>query len=263
MSLSYGPNGRVGVIVPSGNICSEPDLSALLHEGVAIHVTRLQLTSSNVEDILDMVGRVESAASLLADFGPDLVLFHCTGASALATGNVAAQISRTAGCPATTTADAIVAGLHALGVNRPALLGPYPTVVNAGEVEFFARFGIAVAASVALDLQPITTWAQRSEQFWLDQACASFAAAPEADSIVISCTNIRALGAIEQIEDRCQVPVVTSNQAAIWQVLDMLNLDMPAINHYGRLMDRNPVPPHTVRFTGAGAPLAPMTDSRT
>ena len=81
---AYASLARVGVIVPSANCCAEPELTAMAPDGVALFVTRLRLRSAGVADIRSMAAAAESAAELLADLDPALVLFHCTGASSLA-----------------------------------------------------------------------------------------------------------------------------------------------------------------------------------
>jgi maleate cis-trans isomerase len=56
------------------------------------------------------------------------------------------------------------------------------------------------------------------------------------DSIVISCTNLRAAPAIAPLEAELGIPVVTSNQAGIWQSLRLLGIDA-AISGYGALLE--------------------------
>ena len=45
------------------------------------------------------------------------------------------------------------------------------------------------------------------------------AARPDADACLLSCANIAALGIIDALERRLERPVVTSNQAVLWDVL--------------------------------------------
>ena len=56
---------------------------------------------------------------------------------------------------------------------------------------------------------------------------------PDAEAIVISCTNFRTFEIIETIENDLGIPVVTANQATLWQMLRMLkvNVKMERLGH--------------------------------
>jgi maleate isomerase len=58
---------------------------------------------------------------------------------------------------------------------------------------------------------------------------------PDADAYFLSCTNIRAVPAIERLEQALQAPVISSNQAMIWHCLRKAGLG-DVIPGYGRLL---------------------------
>jgi maleate cis-trans isomerase len=60
-------------------------------------------------------------------------------------------------------------------------------------------------------------------------------AAPDADGILISCGNLRTFEAIEPLEKDFSVPVVTSNQAGLWQALRMAGIK-DKLTDLGRLL---------------------------
>lgn len=215
---------RLGVILAAANTVAEPDLRDLAPGSVVPHVTRLRLRSAGRDEIMAMNDEAVVAAELLSDVQPDAMLFHCTGASALAADDLIGQLEDAAGCPATTTAQAIAEAFLHLGARRPILISPYPAMVNDGEIEFFSKFGLTVVTSVPLDIQPLSEWALKTPDYWEDVARKSFSGVDEADSIILSCTNIRAAGAIARLEKQLGVPVVTSNQAAMWKVGQMLGV---------------------------------------
>nr|VFK30972.1 MAG: maleate isomerase [Candidatus Kentron sp. MB] len=57
----------------------------------------------------------------------------------------------------------------------------------------------------------------------------------EAEGIFISCTALRATQTIRTIESRLNKPVITSNQALLWDALRLAGYDGTIENH-GRLM---------------------------
>jgi maleate isomerase len=60
-------------------------------------------------------------------------------------------------------------------------------------------------------------------------------AAPNADAILISCGNLRSFEAIEPLETDTGLPVVTSNQAGLWQALRLVGIRDP-LPGIGRLL---------------------------
>jgi len=42
------------------------------------------------------------------------------------------------------------------------------------------------------------------------------------DAILLSCANVRAFEAVSVLEDRLGVPVITSNQAVLWDALQLV-----------------------------------------
>jgi maleate isomerase len=60
-------------------------------------------------------------------------------------------------------------------------------------------------------------------------------AATDADGIFISCGNLRSFEAIEPLEKDTGLPVVTSNQAGLWQALRMAGVQ-ERLPNLGRLL---------------------------
>jgi maleate cis-trans isomerase len=77
-----------------------------------------------------------------------------------------------------------------------------------------------------------TPIAQHQAQFWRDRVIA--AARHNADAYLISCANISVFGVIDDLETRLERPIVTSNQAVIWDALRLIGWRMPP-RHLGRL----------------------------
>jgi maleate isomerase len=225
-SIGYGDRARIGAIVPSVNTCAEPEFAAIAPPGVAFHVTRLGLTTARQGDVREMAEAALRATELLADLHPDYVLFNCTAAAAMAAPGLADRIAAAAGCPAGTTADAIVDALTAFGARRIALISPYPPELADPEERFFAAAGFEVAAHTALAITEVHQWPAIEPERWLRLAVEAHAAS-EPDAIVVSCTNIRALSVLEAIERETGVAAICSNQAAAWAALAGAGIDDP------------------------------------
>nr|WP_315594198.1 hypothetical protein [uncultured Cupriavidus sp.] len=218
--LNYGTRARIGVILPSGNIAAEAELTAMMPQGVCMHVTRLPLAGSRREQLLGMIDDVEGAALLLKDAQPDLIVFHCTAVStwdATLDDVIRQRIHDATGIPATTTAHAIVQALGALGGQRIVLVSPYIEEINRRESDFLALRGVKVLAAHGLALSTPGDMFQVEPREWIDMTVAARDAS--ADAYFISCTAIRSLGAVAPLEEILGRPLITSNQAMAWHAL--------------------------------------------
>ena len=237
-AIGLGWRLRLGVMIPSVNTVAEPQLNAMLPEGVSLHFTRLKLTGSSEEELLGMVERVEEAALLLADAEPARILFHCTAVTTFAPGMVAGiqrRITGATGLPADVTSEGIVAGLRALGARRIVLVTPYIAPVNAREVAFLVHHGFEVLAEHGLDLPGGKAFATVEPAEWYRITMAQ--RRDDADAYFLSCAQTRTAEVIEALEHDLGRPVVTSNTGALWHCLRQGGL-RDAVSGFGALLRR-------------------------
>jgi len=216
----FGWRLRLGMILPSSNPVAEPEISRIMPEGVSLHTTRLKLAGSTRDDLLGMTKGVEDATGLLADAGVDRVVFNCTAVSTFdpAMGEALRRRMETvAGRPATSTADAILAGLRALGGHRIALVTPYIDAVVEREVAFLQHLGLDVVCSTGLGLAEGKAMSAVEPGEWYRRTMDH--AGSGADLYFLSCTAIRVFDVIADLERDLGAPVLTSNQAMIWWCL--------------------------------------------
>jgi maleate isomerase len=218
--IRFGWRLRIGMLLPSSNRVAEPEIPAMLPDGVSLHTTRLKLAGGGREALLAMTEKVEEGAALLADAGADLIAFHCTAVSTFdpsMEGNLKRRIEAVTKRPATATSEALVAAFRALGARRIVLVSPYARDVNEREVAFFAHHQIAVLRETGLDLSGGEAYAQIEPGAWYRLALAN--RHDEAEAYFLSCTTIRATPVIAALERDLGKPVVTSNQALAWHAL--------------------------------------------
>jgi maleate isomerase len=215
---------RIGLIIPSSNRMVEQEMVEAFPRGTSVHVTRLRMTGANRLTFDQLIPRIEEAARALLDARCDVVAFHCTANSMEGGKDGEQQILATlahAGAPhATTTITAIQRAFEALGARRIVLVTPYSAATTEHEAEFLRQGGYDVLAAKGLALAGSDAYCATPPQFWCDQAIE--AARPEADAYLVSCANISVFGVIRELEARLERPVVTSNQAVIWDALRLI-----------------------------------------
>jgi maleate isomerase len=215
---------RVGLIVPSSNTVAEVDFYRHLPATCTLHTARMYLEETTPEGESTMLDEhVPRAAADLATARPDVVLFACTSAGALR-GNayeaeLVERLSAVMAAETISVAAAVRRALAARGARRVGVVTPYVESLNEPIAGSLEADGFEVTAIQGLGI---------TENFAIaavePERIGSFAveklAGLELDVAFISCTNLRALDAREQVERALGVPVVTSNLAALEAVLE-------------------------------------------
>jgi maleate isomerase len=215
---------RVGCIIPSSNRMVEQEMVAAFPPGVQPHVTRLRMTGPNRGPLDAVLPRVEEATAALVDARCEVVAFHCT-ANSMQEGRggeeriLAAMAA--AGAPhATTTATAVRRAFDALAASRVVLITPYDQRTTDHEAEFLREAGYQVLHAKGFALDGSDAYCATPQAFWRDRALE--AARPDADVYFVSCANISVFGVIDELERKLDRPIVTSNQAVIWDCVARL-----------------------------------------
>lgn len=232
----YGWRARLGMLLPSGNVAAESQFNAMLPAGVSLHTTRLKLTGSSDAELLAMADRVEDGAGLLADACVDLILFHCTAVTtwdAEMDRALPQRITTATGLPATSTARALLAAFKALDVRRIVMVSPYIEAINARESAFLEDRQISVLKAVGLNISQAKDMISVEPGEWYRLVRANIR--EEADAYFISCTAVRSLEVIADLERDIGRPVVTSNQVAAWHALRTMGVK-DSLTGYGRLL---------------------------
>lgn len=217
---------RVGLLVPSSNTVMEPDLWRALPAGATLHIGRMYLedtTPEGEERMLDQ--HALPAARDLATAKPDLIIFGCTSAGALR-GNaydadLCRRISEASGVPTVSVIASVRRALAATGARRVGVVTPYVDALNQPIRASLEADGIEVARIAGLGISDNVRIAEVPVAEVVDFAVRELHGLP-IEAVFVSCTNFPAVAALPELERRFEVPVVTSNQAAIAATLDLL-----------------------------------------
>jgi maleate isomerase len=240
----FGWRARLGVLVPPGNPTVEPEFYMMAPQGVTIHFARLQgfqsasapgAAAGMEARTLAYLDELPGPAKALGSVSPSVVILAHT-ASSYATGfaNEPQLIDRLAaltGATSITAARAVLAALQHLGVKKLALGTPYPEAISAKGRAFWEGAGFDIVGYHRLpDVQNIYTESEQRAYLLARQANT-----PDADAVLLSGTGLPTVGVLETLEQDLKKPVISSNQASLWQALRLAGVRQ-AISGFGSLL---------------------------
>jgi maleate cis-trans isomerase len=229
-----------GVLIPSTNTTVEIEYNRLLPPTLQVHVGRLgkgvnlPFAPSRPEDIAYQ-------ARLLGTAKVEVVCLAQTSASLFDDEYDAVTTRRMtegAGVPSLTSAEAIGQAIRALGARRIALVSPYSQEVMGQAQRYFeSRYGLEVMAMEGFG----ATDSYAIGALSADNATDAFTRIdrPEIEILVVPGGNFPTMRFIAAWERQFHKPVITTNQAALWAMMGVMNIKTP-LPGLGRLLEQLP-----------------------
>lgn len=234
----------IGLIVLQSDLNVLAQHRLMLPDDLRIEAEPIELkdgvvTAASLAAMVDS-DQIERAAARLSERGAARIVFCCTSGSLIhGVGwdrTLVDRIEQASGVPGSTTTSAVLAAFDAVGARTIAIGTPYLPEIDRRERSFFEQMGFSVAAIEglgcptdaeigALPPDTLVALAERVDR-------------PDADLVFLSCTSLNVAERIDEIEQRIGKPVVTSNQATAWHLLNDLGI-APAPDRFGRLMSRS------------------------
>ena len=243
VSADFTPDGgpgkhRIGVVLLSNDYAAERDfINIRPSDDVALFFTRVENTPDcTVETLPLMAPHIEAAAGLVVPDGRlDVMVYACTsGTVVMGYERICDLIHATRpSIPVVTPITASLAALDRFEARRLAVLTPYTDDVNemiAGHLEAHGR---EICGFTSFRVEDNELMAAIPPEAIYHAALE--ADRPEAEALFISCTAIRAVDVVDRIEQALGKPVVTANQALVWQALRWSGFTDP-VPGYGQLL---------------------------
>lgn len=215
-----GSKATLGLVVLQADETLEQDFRRLFPDrDIAIYTSRIPSGDDLTTDsIAAMEAELPRGAGLLpraARF--DAVGYGCTSGTTLIGAEAVARMLRQ-GVETPMVTDpltAALAALRALDVHRLGLVTPYVESIAAPVRDAFVQAGYAVGQTL--------TFGEKVEARVARIAPASIksaaqAAAKGAQAVFLSCTNLRTLDIIDDLEAELGLPVISSNQVLAWHM---------------------------------------------
>jgi maleate isomerase len=239
---------KIGFIVPSSNVALEIVTSAIMTQLplVSVHYSRIPVTTTDLNAGAASQFTAEAllqVAKLIANCPVETILWNGTSESWTGEGykagvHIKDVIEKGTLLPASTSSLAQVDVLKLWGLKKIALATPYTAEPNKRLYEYYKSVGIEVVNDSRLDHTVNNEFADtpvdRIRQLIRD------ADHPDAECIVIPCTNFPAAVLVEDMELELGKPIFDSIIVTLWKALRLINVTTP-IHGWGRLLRDDPV----------------------
>ena len=232
------PNPRIGVVALSTDFTIEQDYRRICHNiPVDIFVNRIPfenpLTHENYLKMADHLPKI--VQDILPDQKLDTVAYGCTsGTVAIGEERIVSQIHKSKpGVYVTTPITAALRAFKKLDINKIAILTPYPKLVNETVYDYLQKRKIEVDSFSGFNLEYDSDIAKVDPQHLIK--IIKDIDYSNVDAIFVSCTALRIVEVLQEIEHLIKKPIVSSNQAIIWDSIRSTKIKS-SIEGYGKLL---------------------------
>ena len=216
----------IGLIVPSSNTTMEPDFHRHLGAEAVISTTRIFLEQVTRDAELRMIQEdLPHALQIMKSVGPEVVVFGCTSAGSLGgikhDAEIGDLIKTTTGATGVTVVASILEELRRIAPRAVSVFTPYEEELTRSVAGCIAEGGYRVIQAEGMQLRK-----NRDIGSVPPAEIVSFVKSriigKNPDCVLLSCTNWRAMEAMEPLQAEFGLPFITSNQACVAQVLRIM-----------------------------------------
>ena len=130
----------------------------------------------------------------------------------------------------------MVHALQSMGITKIGFASPYVPTINNMAIDFLEQVGVETVARSEVQ-ETLDNYGQGEMSPDAVYALGLAADHKDAQAVVLSCTDMRSVETIETLESKLGKPVITSNQAMVFQAMQLAGLNDPT-QGYGGLFER-------------------------
>ncbi len=230
-------NPRIGLIALATDFMIEKDfIKVIKDKEIDFFVNRIECFNPlSKENLIKMSEKVtEVTNNILPNEDIDCIVYGCTSGT-IAAGYDSIKKKVKAAKPnakLTTPSSAAIKALKKLNVKKLAIFTPYSKKLNDEVVNYFLGEKFDVVSNTYLDIAADYDIGKVDENF-LFKTLSNMDLA-DADALFISCTALPVLNIIGRLEKELNKPVLSSNQALIWDTLEEIGYN-DDIRGFGKL----------------------------
>jgi len=231
------PNPRIGVITLSTDFTIEQDFRKICHNlPLDLFFNRIPFINPlNHENYLKMADHIpEVSEQILPGQKIDVIAYGCTsGTIAIGEDRISSQVQKSKPeARVTTPITAAIKAFKKLNLNNIAVLTPYPKEVNVTVYNYLSNNNLNIDSFSSFNLNYDSEIAQVSFESLIEGI--SNINLDKVDGLFVSCTALKIVDILDEVEKKFNTTIISSNQAIIWDCLRLLNIDT-YVPGYGNL----------------------------
>lgn len=227
---------KIGFVLLAMEQTIEEDMFKLAPEGVGVHFQRAPMANRiDVATLSAMASGIGDAAALIVpEVRLDVICYGCTsGSVVIGEDKVFAELTRGApGARPTSIISGVMRALKAVNGRKITIATPYVDPVNEIERVYMEERGFEILNIQGLNIENDEDMVRVTPDYIFEFA--KQVDRPDSDAIFISCGALRSVDIIQALETETGKPVITSNQAMMWDCLRLAGVD-DRNDKYGRL----------------------------
>ena len=234
-------NPRIGLIALASDFMIERDfLNVIKDRDIDFFVNRIECYNPlTKENLIKMANKItEVTQDILPDQDIDCVVYGCTSGT-IAAGYESIEKKVKAAKPMadlTTPSSAAIKALKRLNIKKLYVFTPYSKALNDEVLEYFKSEGFEITSNSYFDIEADYDIGKVDPDYLFEVL--SQVDLNGAEGLFVSCTALPALSIIDKLEKKLNTPVLSSNQALIWDTLVKINKN-ESVNGFGKLFDNN------------------------
>ena len=234
-------NPRIGLIALATDFMIEKDfINVIKDKDIDFFVNRIECYNPlSKENLVRMSEKVtEVTNNILPNEEIDCVVYGCTSGT-IAVGYESIEKKVKAAKPKaklTTPSSAAIKALKKFNVKKIVIFTPYSKKLNDEVVNYFIKEGFNVTSNSYLDIKADYDIGKVEQEFLYNTL--SKIEMNDAEALFISCTALPVLNIIDKLEKKLNKPVLSSNQALIWDSLESIGKNKSVIG-FGKLFNIN------------------------
>jgi len=215
---------QLGLIALQSDETIEADFRRMLPEELELMVSRVKSDLVVSSASLQRMEAHLTGAAALFPTGAQMsaVAYGCTsGTAQIGQARIAELVRAGIATPEVTEpVSALIAACRHLGIGRLAMLSPYVEEVSTRLRDVLAGAGVASAGFGSFNEPEEAAVVRIAPQSIIEAGC-DVAAQQDCDALFLSCTNLRTLDVIDEMEARLGLPVLSSNQVLAWHLFGL------------------------------------------
>ena len=233
-----GSNPKIGLLALSTDLTIERDFNSICYQlPLDIFVNRIHNENPlTKENLLKMRDQIEAITEkILPGEKINTVAYGCTsGTIAIGEEKVKEKIQLAKpDCYVTTPITSAIKAFEKMKVKKIAVFTPYPESVNKTIFEYLNNKSVNIISFNTFNLDLDVDIARVDPQY-LSKTLTSLNI-NDADALFVSCTALPALEIIEEVEEKINKLVFSSNQTLIWDTIRSVGYKS-SVDGYGKLL---------------------------